>query len=403
MPDASPPKWHLAHTSWFFETFLLKPYLTDYQVFHPRYEYLFNSYYNGVGNPYPRARRGLLSRPTVADVFAYRRHVTDALVTLLAGAPGTVRDEVQARVELGLHHEQQHQELLLTDVKYNLGNNPLFPPYRADLHEAGAPDQPLEQLTFSDFDGGVVRVGAGPGFSFDNERPRHQVLLQPYALADRLITNAEYRQFIEDGGYREPQLWLADGWTWLKSGQASSSVTVRGDGGGLRGLPDGAPLYWLQRDTEYVEYRLSGLAPLEPAAPVTHISFYEADAFARWAGLRLPREEEWEYAAGEQSVRGNFVESGRLHPAGAGANAGPLAQIYGDVWEWTASPYGPYPGYRPLPGTLGEYNGKFMSSQLVLRGGSCATPADHIRASYRNFFYPPDRWQFTGIRLAADR
>ncbi len=404
MDDASPPKWHLAHTSWFFETFLLKPYLRAYQPFNPRYEYLFNSYYNGVGNVFPRPRRGSLSRPTVAEVFEYRRHVNDAMLALLAGVGADSRSEVLQRVELGVNHEQQHQELLLTDVKYTLGSNPLFPAYRDDLPDCEPPSSVVAALTFTEFAGGTVTIGADEsGFSFDNELPQHQVLLHSYALADRLITNAEYRQFMDDGGYKNPQLWLSDGWAWLKSAERSGPDQTYANGDEIQDLPDGGPLYWHRRGGEYLEYRLSGLRPVEPSAPVTHVSFYEADAYARWAGQRLPREHEWEHAAGEQPTLGNFVESERLHPAGAGADSGRLTQLYGDTWEWTASAYCAYPGYRPLSGALGEYNGKFMSNQLVLRGGSCATPGNHVRATYRNYFYPSDRWQFTGIRLASDR
>ncbi|MCZ6712291.1 MAG: ergothioneine biosynthesis protein EgtB [Gammaproteobacteria bacterium] len=402
MDDASPPKWHLAHTSWFFETFLLKPYLPDYQPFHPRYEYLFNSYYNAVGSVFPRNRRGLLSRPTVAEVFEYRRHVNDGILVLLAGVDADQRDEVLQRLELGVNHEQQHQELMLTDLKYNLGHNPLFPAYRDDLPDC----EPscVGSLTFTEFAGGTITAGADEaGFRFDNEMPRHDVLLQPYVLADRLITNAEYRQFMEDGGYSNPQLWLSDGWAWLKSQQHSGLNQACATDDEIQDLPEGGPLYWRRQGSEYVEYQLSGLKPVEPATPVTHISFYEADAYARWAGRRLPREYEWEHAVAERPTLGNFVESERLHPAPAGSESGPLAQLFGDTWEWTASPYCAYPGYRPLPGALGEYNGKFMSNQLVLRGGSCATPGNHVRATYRNFFYPSDRWQFTGIRLACDQ
>ena len=396
MVDASPPKWHLAHTSWFFETFLLKPYVAGYQPFHPQYEYLFNSYYNGIGSPFPRARRGLLSRPTVAEVYEYRQHVDAAMAELCQQADADSRADVLLRLELGVHHEQQHQELLLTDLKYNLGHNPLFPPYRMDLAAGDGAATEALPLSFTEIAGGVVSVGSGgDGFSFDNELPRHEVLLSDFALADRLVTNGEYRQFIEAGGYRNAELWLSDGWAWLESSRQ------HGAGAAYGGLGDGGPLYWRQIGDSLCEYRLSGLQPVDPLTPVTHVSFYEADAYARWAGARLPREQEWEHAAGGERVLGNFVESQRLHPAPA--RAGRLAQMFGDVWEWTASPYGAYPGYQPLPGTLGEYNGKFMSNQLVLRGGSCATPADHMRASYRNFFYPSDRWQFTGIRLAADR
>jgi ergothioneine biosynthesis protein EgtB len=387
MADASPPKWHLAHTSWFFETFLLKPFAPRYREFHPQFEHLFNSYYNGVGEPFPRARRGHLSRPTVAEVLDYRRHVDSAMMALLARAeasePGASETDVCFRVTLGLNHEQQHQELLLTDLKYNFGHNPLLPPYRepaAPADTVASRDQ--ADLSFTAHPGGIVEIGvaADGAFAFDNETPRHRVYLEPFALADRLVTSAEYLAFMADGGYRTPSLWLSDGWAWV----AASGVS--------------APLYWHERDGQWFEYRLDGSTAVVGTDPVTHVSAYEADAFARWAGCRLPSEAEWEVQAALDSRAGNFVESGRLHPGPAGSGR----QLFGDAWEWTASAYAPYPGYRALDGTLGEYNGKFMSNQLVLRGGSCVTPGDHIRPSYRNFFYPPDRWQFTGIRLARD-
>jgi ergothioneine biosynthesis protein EgtB len=334
----------------------------------------------------------------VATVYAYRAHVDEAMVRLFSRSGG--EPEIRARVVLGLHHEQQHQELLLTDVKYNLGNNPLHPPYREALAaSAAASAASADVLGFVGFEGRVVEIGfdAGPDeFCFDNELPRHEVLLQPYALADRLVTNGEFLDFVEAGGYDDPGLWLSDGWAALQDARLRSPDWVP------------APLYWRRQGDDWFEYRLSGLAPLASRTPVTHVSFYEADAYARWRGLRLPTEAEWEHAAAtalvpgsEFPVQGNFVEAGHLHPQPVAASSG-LRQLFGDAWEWTSSAYGPYPGYRPLPGTLGEYNGKFMSNQRVLRGGSCATPQDHVRLSYRNFFYPPDRWQFTGIRLAAD-
>ena len=371
MDEASPPKWHLAHTTWFFETFLLKPFATAYQPVDGRYEHLFNSYYNGVGDPYPRPRRGLLSRPTVSDVLDYRTLVDRAMGPLLERKDG----EVLRRIELGLHHEQQHQELMLTDLKANLGFNPLKPAYRTDLTTETKTAPPLK---FSAHEGGMIHIGAeGDGFCFDNELPRHRVWLEPFALADRLVTNGEYLAFIEDGGYRNPAWWLSEGWAAVCAG-------------GWR-----APFYWRERDGAWLEYRLGGEAPVAPAAPVVHVSGFEADAYARWAGCRLPTEFEWEAsAAGLDPNAGNFADDERLHPVGGNG------QLFGDLWEWTSSAYGPYPGYAPLPGALGEYNGKFMSSQLVLRGGSCATPRGHVRASYRNFFYPADRWQFSGIRLA---
>jgi ergothioneine biosynthesis protein EgtB len=374
MDDASPPKWHLAHTTWFFETFLLKPYLNGYREFHPQFEYLFNSYYNGVGDPFPRPRRGFLSRPTVEEVYDYRRTVDAAMVTLLESE----RSEVVSRTVLGLHHEQQHQELLLTDLKYNFGHNPLQPAYCSAVPAAA---NATSALTFENHAEGLYEIGrSGSEFCFDNETPRHRVHLESFQLADRVVTCDEYLAFMADGGYSAPALWLSDGWSWVCS----------------QGIE--APLYWNSVDDEWCEYRLSGPATINGACPVTHVSGYEADAFARWAGYRLPTEAEWEVAAAaEQDRSGNFVESGRFHPTPAEDR-----QLFGDVWEWTSSAYGPYPGYQTLGGVLGEYNGKFMANQLVLRGGSCATPASHIRATYRNFFYPPDRWQFSGIRLARD-
>ena len=417
MDDASPPKWHLAHTTWFFETFLLKEFATGYQAFDGRYEMLFNSYYNGVGNPYPRPRRGFLSRPTVGEVYDYRAHVDDAMAGLVTGEDG----EVRQRIELGLNHEQQHQELILTDLKYNLGLNPLKPAYREDLDREASGSLPLK---FDDYPGGILSVGAGGPFCFDNELPRHRVLLEPFALAGRLVTNAEFLEFMEDGGYESPALWLSDGWAAVRANGWKS------------------PLYWRRQETRrqetrrqetrrqetrrqetrnqdgrsqdggWLEYRLGGERALVPDDPLVHVSAYEADAFARWAGCRLPTEFEWESAAAPQDSRaGNFADDGRLHPASVEwrgregvqrRETGAGNQFYGDAWEWTSSAYGPYPGYRTPPGALGEYNGKFMSNQLVLRGGSCATPRGHVRASYRNFFYPPHRWQFSGIRLARD-
>jgi len=381
MPDASPAKWHLAHTTWFFETFVLEPGRRGHRPFHPTFRVLFNSYYQGVGEQHPRAQRGLLTRPSLDEVLAYRAHV-DRLMLDWLSADDTAAAALLPVVEVGLHHEQQHQELLLTDAKHLLGSNPLAPAY-AQLPPA--PTGPGRPFGWRMVDGGVREIGAGPhGFAFDNERPRHAVLLEPFALATRLTTSGEYADFIADGGYRRPELWLSDGW---------STVLARGWT---------APLYWRQRDGEWHELTLGGLRPLDRQAPVCHVSLYEADAFASWAGARLPTEFEWEAAAAGHPVRGNLLASGRLHPVAAGANGADLAQLFGDVWEWTRSAYAPYPGFRPLAGVLGEYNGKFMSNQLVLRGGSCATPADHVRASYRNFFPPDARWQFSGIRLAKD-
>ncbi len=376
MADASPPKWHLAHTTWFFETFLLKPFAAGYAPFDDAFEYLFNSYYNGVGRQYPRLKRGLLSRPTVEQVFDYRAHVDAAMLTLLAREDETLR----GRTILGINHEQQHQELLVTDIKYNLGLNPLRPAYNSERHDGPGEARPA---SFATVPGGLVEIGAaGSGFAFDNETPRHKVWLSEFALADRLVSCGEYLSFMEDGGYRNPALWLSEGWAALQR----------------HGWK--APLYWLARDGEWFEYTLGGSRPVDGGSPVCHVSFFEADAFARWAGARLPTEAEWETAAASHAVAGNFSDSGRLHPRSS-RGAG-MTQLFGDVWEWTASAYGPYPGFRPLDGTLGEYNGKFMANQMVLRGGSCATPPGHVRSSYRNFFYAPDRWQFSGIRLAKD-
>lgn len=401
MPDVSPPKWHLAHTSWFFETFVLQPYLPGYQVFHPRFGYLFNSYYQTVGSFFPRPQRGLLSRPTVEEVYRYRAHVDAAMAKLAAVADASRRDRIIFRTVLGLHHEQQHQELLLTDIKHIFGTNPLLPAYREDLAQPQSRGETAAGPRYVPFEGGVVEIGARGGeFCFDNELPRHQTLLRPFALADRLVTNGEFLAFVEDGGYARPELWLSDGWA-VQSAMAPLESRV----GHPPAEPTQGPLYWFRDGDAWYEYRLSGPAPLDLDAPVTHVSYYEADAYARWAGQRLPSEAEWERAAAEQPVAGHFADREVLHPLpprAPSAGGFPLRQLFGDVWEWTASPYMPYPGYRPLPGTLGEYNGKFMSNQLVLRGGSCVTPPGHVRASYRNFFYPGDRWQFTGIRLAHD-
>jgi len=376
MPDASPAKWHLAHTAWFFEEFVLSAHVPDYAPFHERFAYLFNSYYFTVGQMHARPRRGLLTRPSLAEVMAYRGHVDEAMSRLIADREGD--PELGFLVSLGLNHEEQHQELLLTDIKHLLAQNPLAPAYADLARAAGIPAAPMRWV---ERPGGIVEIGhAGDGFAFDNETPRHRALVEDHALASRPVTNDEFRQFIRDGGYATADLWLSDGWT-----------AVNAEGWDR-------PLYW-SGDLEE-EFTLGGLLPLDPDAPVTHVSYYEADAFARWAGARLPTEAEWESAAAESPVAGNFVDSGVLHPR-AGAADG-LSQLFGDTWEWTASPYAPYPGFRPLGGSLGEYNGKFMCSQMVLRGGSCATPEGHVRPSYRNFFYPQQRWQFTGIRLARD-
>ena len=392
--EASPPKWHLAHVSWFFETFLLKPFLPGYAVFRPQFDYLFNSYYEQTeAGFWPRAERGLISRPTVAEVYAYRRHVDDAMLRLISECAAECQATVQGRLEIGLNHEQQHQELLVTDIKYNLAYNPLRPAYRADL--PAPTGQAMVPLTFTAFAGGLQSFGveqiaqgpnetenAGSGFAYDNEFPRHQRLLEPFRLADRLVTNAEYQSFIDAGGYRDPGLWLSDGWAQIKTQRWQ------------------APLYWERFDGVWHETTLGGRRPVDPAEPVCHVSYFEAEAYARWAGRRLPTEFEWEHAANTKPVAGHFVDDGRFHPTAAGS--GSLQQLFGDCWEWTGSAYLPYPRYRAVDGALGEYNGKFMSGQMVLRGGSCATSRDHARATYRNFFYPHERWQFKGIRLAED-
>lgn len=380
MPDASPAKWHLAHTSWFFEAFVLKPHVPDYRPFDARFAYLFNSYYEAEGPRHPRAFRGLLTRPDLETVRAYRAYVDEHVWRALPGLPPSAC----ALVELGLHHEQQHQELMLTDILHLFAQNPLQPAVWPSSKIASPLSGGSSQLGWIAQPGGAVTIGHdGNGFAFDCEGPAHEVLLHPYALADRPISNAEWIGFIEDGGYETPSLWLSDGWQWVQREGVS------------------APLYWQDwQDGAY--FGLAGPAPIDPAAPVTHISYYEADAFARWAGARLPTEAEWEAAAAKlDPTQGNFLD----HPGAAAPRACPgvgLRQMFGDVWEWTASAYLPYPGFRPNPGAVGEYNGKFMSNQFVLRGGSCASPRGHVRASYRNFFYPNQRWQFTGVRLAKD-
>ena len=374
MPDASPVKWHLAHTTWFFETFVLTPYLAGYRAFDPAYSYLFNSYYNAIGDRHPRPERGVLSRPSLDEVLAYRRHVDEAVVS--------AKDLPAALVELGLHHEQQHQELILTDLKHLLSRNPLKPAYQKQW-----PLTPIraQARSWIGFQGGVHEVGhAGDGFAFDNETPRHRVWLEDFEMASHPVTHGDFLDFVDDGGYRRPELWLSAGWDLVQS---------------RRWL---APEYWRQREGCWHTFTLHGEVPVDRNTPICHVSFVEAEAFARWAGARLPTEAEWEIAAQRSPIEGNFVESGALHPLALreDAPAGTLAQAFGDVWEWTRSDYGPYPRYRPAAGAVGEYNGKFMCGQYVLRGGSCATPASHIRATYRNFFPPEARWQFSGLRLA---
>ena len=385
MDDASPVKWHLAHTTWFFEAFVLAPHLPGYERFDERFEYCFNSYYEAVGERHPRPKRGLLTRPSAAEVRAYRSHVDGALRGFLEHS--AVGEDARTLIDLGINHEQQHQELMLTDILSLFAAEPLRPAYR----EAGPSDPDAASRSgapsWTEFEGGIQSVGhAGGGFAYDNEGPRHETLIRPFRLANRCVTNAEWRAFMDDGGYRTASLWLADGWN-----------TVQAEGWH-------APLYWeATGDGEWRQMSLLGLRPPDPDAPVDHVSYFEADAYARWAGARLPTEFEWEIAARDRSADGNTLRTRALRPMSAGRDWQGPAQLFGDVWEWTQSPYTPYPGYVTSPGAVGEYNGKFMCNQFVLKGGSCATPDGHVRASYRNFFYPHQRWQFSGLRLATDR
>jgi ergothioneine biosynthesis protein EgtB len=390
MPDASPSKWHLAHVTWFFETLVLERFEAGFEPHDPAFRVLFNSYYNGIGEQHPRPQRGLLTRPSLAEVLSYRQAVDQRVQALLASAPPAAAMEL---VELGLQHEQQHQELLLTDLLHLFSCNPLAPVYQPRW-----PLQAIEPvaLDFVAFEGGLIEVGhAGDGFAFDNEKPRHKQWLQPYMLANRLVTHGEWLAFIADGGYREPRWWLSAGWDWVRAQQIE------------------APLYWRAGEGgQWSAFTLHGLVPVDPHTPVTHVSLYEADAYARWAAvqssrpLRLPNEAEWEEAArplaASAIASGNFVEGGALHPLPVAQREAGLMQMFGDVWEWTSSSYLPYPGFRSWEGAVGEYNGKFMLDQTVLRGGSCATPRSHIRASYRNFFPAAASWQFSGVRLACD-
>ncbi len=388
MPDVSPTKWHLAHTTWFFETFILRRFDPEYRVFDPAFAYLFNSYYEAAGPRHPRPERGLLSRPTADVVGAYRDHVGAAMARFAEHASQARWREAAPLIELGCHHEQQHQELILMDIKHVFSVNPLLPAFQAPQPQVAAPAAPLSWL---DFAGGLVEIGhRGGGFSFDNETPRHKVWLEPFRLAARPVTCGEYLNFVEDGGYRRPEFWLSDGW-----------ATVRNAGWA-------APFYWRNEDDVWSIFTLSGLRRLNPAEPICHISYFEADAYAKWAGQRLPTEAEWEFAAEGIPVIGNFADRGQFHPcadpsppSATGATAG-LRQMFGDVWEWTSSPYTPYPRFRAASGAIGEYNGKFMCSQMVLRGGAAVTPAGHVRATYRNFFPPSARWAFAGLRLAED-
>lgn len=377
MPDASPVKWHLAHTTWFFETFLLERWEADFRPFHPDFRVLFNSYYETVGDQHPRPRRGLLTRPSLDEVRAYRAAVDERIAGVLRERADN--EALHSLLTVGLHHEQQHQELILTDVKHLLAANPLLPAYTP---AAPRPATQATAVSWLEPDHGLVTVGhPSDEFAFDNERPAHEVFLRPFAIRSRPVTNAEYIDFIDDRGYTRPELWLSDGWATVQQRAWD------------------APSYWSETGGNRRQFTLGGLRDLEPDAPVCHVSYYEADAFARWADARLPTEAEWEVAARHSPLDGNFVETEHFHPV---ADDGTSTSFFGNVWEWTSSPYAPYPGYRAPDGALGEYNGKFMCNQMVLRGGSCATPQSHIRATYRNFFYPDTRWQFSGVRLARD-
>ncbi|MDH5760757.1 MAG: ergothioneine biosynthesis protein EgtB [Gemmatimonadota bacterium] len=395
MPDVSPTKWHLAHTTWFFEAFLLRPSVDGYEPFHQEYSYLFNSYYNAIGEQFCRPRRGQISRPTVREVFAYRGYVDEHVAAAVERFEKLGRlEEIRGIIILGTHHEQQHQELMATDIKHVFAVNPLRPawhPRPDDAPPAGVP--PMEWLHH---EGGVEEMGyTGSDFHFDNEGPRHATYLHPFALGSRLVTNGEFMEFMEDEGYERPELWLAMGWAKVREQQNAENEWERFD----------KPLYWFREGGEWWQQTLAGPRPVHPDEPVVHVSYYEADAYARWAGARLPTEAEWEVASrAADPAEGNHSDRFLFHPTPLAASAVPGRphQMFGDVWEWTGSSYSAYPGYRPWVGAAGEYNGKFMANQLVLRGGSCATPSDHIRPSYRNFFYAGDRWQFMGFRLARD-
>jgi ergothioneine biosynthesis protein EgtB len=380
MENASPTKWHLAHTSWFFETFVLEKYQTDFESLHPQYAYFFNSYYLQTGVPFSRANRGLLSRPTVKEVFEYRSYVDEQVRSFIENCSNDLWEEASQVMEIGINHEQQHQELILTDLKYLLAQNPLLPVYKERVIKSSKSTKDLNWIKFEE---SIVEIGnEGNEFTYDNEHPLHRTFVQDYSLADRLITNQEYLEFINDGGYERSELWLDEGWSKVRSEEWK------------------APLYWFKREGEWFNFTLSGARVIEPNEPVTHVSYFEADAFARWKGCRLPTEQEWEHACKDQEIAGNFVDDDNYHPVSVEEESNGLKQMYGDAWEWTQSSYSPYPGYKPLPGALGEYNGKFMANQYVLRGGSCATSRSHIRKTYRNFFHTDARWQFTGIRLA---
>jgi len=384
MPDASPAKWHLAHTTWFFEAFILKTCLKNYKPFYPEFNYLFNSYYFGIGEPFNRLRRGLLSRPSLQKILRYRDQVDRAIEKIMAAQHLWSQPDLRRNIDLGLHHEQQHQELLLVDIKHLFSCNPLKPAYQSSRSEFSSKMTHVNWLTFPE---GLYWIGhAQESFSYDNETPCHQLFLKPFQMACRLVTNGDYLEFIADRGYEKAELWLSDGWLSVKENEWR------------------APLYWEKKEKCWEQFTLHGMETLNLHEPVCHVSYYEADAYARWRGTRLPLETEWEVVAREQMVNGNLFESGALHPIPLQEKQSQktAGQLYGDVWEWTLSPYSAYPGFKPLSGVKGEYNGKFMSNQMVLRGGSCLTQQSHIRSTYRNFFYPNARWQFSGIRLAKD-
>ena len=391
MPDVSPTKWHLAHTTWFFETFILKKFIPAYRAEIPEYAYLFNSYYNAAGDMHRRDLRGLISRPTVSQAQRYRASVDSHIDDLLSNPDESLLDEMESILVLGFHHEQQHQELLITDIKHVFAQNPLYPVFRQRNRDVAAKN--VTPIPFIDFEETVTAIGHdGDGFAYDNEAPRHRALVPAFSLATRPVTNGEYIAFTEDNGYNRPEFWLSLGWMTVNEQRWN------------------APLYWTKRDGAWWNFTLSGLRPVDQAEPVTHVSYFEADAYANWARARLPTEFEWECAELSCPIEGNFVETELFHPVAVGSAVladepgkdQRLHQMFGDVWEWTRSAYSPYPGYRAAPGALGEYNGKFMCNQNVLRGGSCATSRIHIRRTYRNFFQPEKRWQFTGIRLARD-
>ena len=380
-PEVSPPKWHLAHTAWFFETLVLKPFLNQYKNFHPLYGQLFNSYYGTIGNYHPRPERGFLSRPTVKDIYNYRHYVDHHMIQLIAQLDHPARENIITRTILGLNHEQQHQELLLTDIKYNFAYNPLRPAYKPSLL---LPHNNASKLDWINFEEGIHHCGFDSNeFAYDNETPHHRTFLRAFKLASRPVTNREYLEFVNAEGYQTVELWLSEAWKVIQA---------------QRWL---APLYWEKIDGEWLYMTLAGMKPVDLDAPVSHVSYFEAAAYARWAGKRLPTEYEWEVGAVKTPIKGNFYDNGYLQPI-ASTGESSLSQMFGDVWEWTQSPYTPYPGYQQARGPLGEYNGKFMSTQMVLRGGSCATSLNHIRPTYRNFFYPHERWQFSGFRLAED-